>query len=173
MKTSYNTFVVRSQRLVALTMALALLAGGSRIGLAGAAGATPADAKVGGRSLSEWMTAYFVWSFSGAPADQAQQGRVRFVPLPAADGSGTPAHLDLDVKPGTTLFLPLAAFIGEEYLNGTSDLPAEPEWLTAELTIDGRRVDTTNAYVAPTDFDPPFVYDQPSDYGSRGALVGQ
>lgn len=147
-----------------------------------------------GASLTEWLSTYWRWYYSGADPVQSVVGRVQLMPLPAGNqvgGNWTPTdpailvgELDITLCPGTPFVLPLVGWIGERY----EGYPATPDDLaipkevllggvSPNLTIDGRLVvsDANEAafYVGPTAFEPIVEYPTPSSYGSVAAVFFQ
>ena len=153
----------------------------------------PPNSHAYGRSLTEWLSTYWRWSYSGADPAQSTVGNVKLLPLPAAicNGDGTPTNpavcvgqLAITLRPGTPFVLPLAVWTVERYA-GYPTIPDDPviadgaffEGVTPSLSIDGREIvsDLNKAayYVSPTEFNPIVVYPTPSSYGSVAAVAYQ
>jgi hypothetical protein len=179
---------------VILTTSLALADREDRGG--GAPGIAPGNSHAYGETLTEWLSTYWRWYYTGADPAQSTVGQVQLMPLPAAayiSGSGTPAdpalyqgELDITLDPGTPFVLPLFAWVWERYdpvltQNQPDDIPmADSVALGGAhpiLKIDGKVVisDANKAayYVPVTSFDPIVVYPAPSSYGSIAALSFQ
>ena len=154
----------------------------------------PPNSLAYGKTLTEWLTLYWRWNFTGADPAQSTVGPVQFLPLPAGEfisGSFTPTDpgllrgsLELTLKPGTPFVLPLFAWSAERY----DGYPGEPDDVPIDsavalgsghptLTIDGKVVITDAnkaAYFVPvTEFDPIALYPVPTDYGAVGAASFQ
>jgi hypothetical protein len=145
----------------------------------------PPNSKAFGHSLSDWMTRYFEAAF-GRPADGT---RITSLALPAGDCAGGSftstdpgtcvGHLDLALAPGTKFMLPIAAWYGESYNNGTpDDAPLSASVFTGShvliqldgsTLIDSSKDDLSQWYFGPNSFVPPIVYSAPTDYGSISA----
>jgi hypothetical protein len=142
-----------------------------------------------GKTLAEWQTAYWRWFLgSDQDPDQSMVGNVKLMPNPDQDvsGAGTPedpvlviGELAITLRPGTPFVLPLIAFIGERYNDGTPD--DDPAMyagrlgdVSLNLTIDGRTVvsDANKAafHVPTVTFDPIVIYPEPTDYGAVAAI---
>ena len=154
----------------------------------------PPDATAYGKTLTEWLGAYWRWYYGGADPDQSKVGHVQLMPLPAGDqisGTGTPAdpalyrgQLEITLPPGTPFVLPAFAWVGERY-DGypaeADDPPVSDSVLLGgvhpDFTINGLTVmsDANKAdfYVPTTLFDPMVVYPTPTSYGSVAALFYQ
>jgi hypothetical protein len=158
----------------------------------------PPHSNASGDSLQGWMTAYWTWAFTGEPAS-GQVKKVMFLPLPAGEevvevgGSWTyedPAilqgHKNITIRPGTKFVLPCVVWLGESYVEGhvpDVDPPAPAEWfgdddfIGAVVTVDGKQIisneNAADFYVPRTEFDPPIMYSEPSEYGSTGIVYYQ
>ncbi len=147
---------------------------------------TPPNSMAFGRTLAEWLTVYWRWMFEGG---EGKVGNVQLMPLPAGeyvggDGSqGDPevyvGELDITIEAGTAFVIPLFAWIGEEYVDGSQDEPIPDdvflaEWVQPLLTIDGETIvseeNKAAFYVGQTWFDPAIEYPEPSPYGSVAAI---
>jgi hypothetical protein len=147
----------------------------------------PPNSKAYGHSLSDWMTRYFEEAF-GRPTDSGK--RLIALPLPAGtcdnhaftstDPGTCVGHLDVNLKTGTPFMLPIAAWYGESYINGTpsDDAPLDKSVFTGSdvlIQLDGSTLINSNVddlsrwYFGPNYFDPPIVYSQPTAYGSISA----
>lgn len=155
--------------------------------IVGPAAGGPPQANAYGKSLPEWMELYLTWYLGGDQADHVKN--VQFLPLPAGvpdDGAGTAAdpvtlvgEMDLTLKPGTPFVLPVAFWYVEVYLDGSVD-PVLADAVFTEsdvlVTIDGKAVidsdrqDLSRFYVPPTAFGSVIYYDEPTSYGSVGAV---
>jgi hypothetical protein len=145
-----------------------------------------------GNSLQGWLKTYWTWWLAGEP-ESGKVGRVMLLPLPsgtADDGAGTfddpvtlTGHLDIQMKPGTPFVLPVVAWIGEMYEDGSVD-PEGPDYLfgkrgfiSGRVWIDGQPVITDwnvrRFYVPRTDFDEVIMYPEPTSYGAIGAVYTQ
>jgi hypothetical protein len=146
-------------------------------------GIAPPNSKAFGKSLGEWLEIYWTWSYGFGPAS-GTVGKVMLLPMPSTSkqaGTGTVAdpqifvgHADLTLPPGTPFVLPVCAWLGEAYQDGSMDPALPADWLGryygAEVTLDGKPILTNlkDYYVAPTKFEPPLLYSEPTDYGSIG-----
>ena len=160
----------------------------------GAARIAPPQSHAFGKTLTDWMTLYLRWGFSGADPAQSTVGHVKFLPVPAGDyvsGSGTPddpalyrGKLAITLRPGTPFVLPLATWTVERYVGypSTPDDPAISDevflaGVSPSLYIDGRQVvsdrNSADFYVPLTAFDPIVVYPTPTSYGSVAAVAFQ
>jgi hypothetical protein len=147
--------------------------------------ASPAQSHAHGHTLGEWMVRYFEWMLGVGP--NGGNG-LTFLPLPAGEyvsGSFTlddpgilEGDLELTVKPGQSFMIPITAWLGESYLDGSVDDPVpDASWKLGDfhVTIDGRTVvakaagESSPYYVPLTYFSEPIVYDEPSSYGSVAA----
>lgn len=154
----------------------------------------PGNAHAYGASLTEWLSTYWRWYYSGADPAQSRVGRVQLLGLPngtQVSGTGTPAdpallrgELEVTLTTGTPFVLPEFAWVWERY----QGYPATPDDVPMAdavalgsahpvLTIDGRTVlseaNKAAYYVPNTAFDPIVVYAAPSSYGSVAALSFQ
>ena len=90
-------------------------------------GTAPPGSHAYGKILTEWLSVYWRWYYSGADPAQSFVGRVKLMPLPAGElisGTGTPddpalyrGHLEITLRPGTPFVLPLSAWSVERYNN--------------------------------------------------------
>jgi hypothetical protein len=138
----------------------------------------PPHSKAYGKTVAEWLTIYWRWMFEGG---EGKVGNVQLMPMPAGDitgGTGTvddplviTGELDITIEAGTPFVLPLFAWIGERYEDGSEDPPIPDEDLIAlihpNLTIDGETIvsdDNKEAfYVGPTWFEPAIMYPEPPE----------
>lgn len=133
--------------------------------------------------LADAMARFWAWNYGGVGPQQV--GHFFLVPLPGGDlVSEDPlifqGSASFSVRAGKTLVLPISFFLGESYIEGPPDDPADyPTDYKASsvlLTVDGRViVDSTRSkldclFVDLTYFPEPIVYPQPSDYGSNAAV---
>lgn len=153
----------------------------------------PSQSNAFGKSIGEWLKLYFTWALGGNQADRV--GQVRFLPIPDGDyvdGDFTfenPGILrgeaTVSYPTGSKFILPIAVWYGEAY-QPDADVPANPdppvpreffELSIVEVALDGKPLVTEANkmawYVGPQAFDPPIVYDEPTDYGSIAALFVQ
>jgi hypothetical protein len=103
------------------------------------------DSKAYGKSLDAWVEAYLRTVFEGAAAPVQ---RVAFLPV------GGESPFEVEVKPGTTLVLPIALWLGfatDPVLGSTN--------FFGEVTLDGQPIAVPNEdyYVGPTYVDPPIL----------------
>jgi hypothetical protein len=140
-----------------------------------------------GKSLSQLMSLYWQWVFGGGDDGT---GKITFLPLPAGEltsGSGTvddPAVLEgsltVSLGKGKSFFLPILAWVGERYLDGSEDQFLDKSVFNASeilVRLDGRTIVAKRAgtrpcenYVDPQVFPFPLEYELPTDYGSDAAL---
>jgi hypothetical protein len=158
----------------------------------GAPRIAPPQSHAYGKTLTEWLSIYWRWNYSGADPAQSFIGQVKLLPLPVSeyiDGDGTPdspavlrGQLAITLRPGTPFVLPLSLWGAERYNDGRPDDPmfSDAEFLAGvspTLTIDGRLVvSDANAavfYVGPTAFDPIVTYPAPTSYNSYALLAFQ
>jgi len=147
----------------------------------------PPNSDAYGKSLTEWLTVYWQWYFTGADPAESKVGPVELLPLPAGEfvsGSFTPedpallrGEIEITLRPGTPFVLPLYAWTTERY-QGYPLVPDDPQMDGTvalgsghpTLTIDGKVVITDAnkaAYFVPhTPLDPIAEYPVPTDYGS-------
>jgi hypothetical protein len=134
--------------------------------------------------LADAMAKYWTWYYSGGTGPQ-EVGPLFLVPLPNGDViSGDPLILQgstsFTVRTGKTLVLPMTFFLGETYVEGPPDDPAnfpiDYKASSLLLTVDGRVIaDSTRTkldcvYIDLTYFPEPIVYPEPSSYGSNAAI---
>lgn len=135
--------------------------------------------------LADAMATYWRWYYEGQLGPQ-EVGRLFLVPLPTngVQISDDPLIFQGDtsfsVRTGRTLVLPMSFFVGESYVDGTFDRPADfPTDYKASsvlLSVDGRAVvDSTRTkldcvHIDLTYFPQPIVYPEPSGYGSNAAI---
>jgi hypothetical protein len=134
--------------------------------------------------LADAMAKYWTWYYGGVGTQQV--GRLFLVPLPtngeqiSDDPLIYQGSTSFTVRTGRTLVLPLSFFVGESYVEGPPDDPADyPTDYKASsllLTVDGRviadsrRTKLDCLYVDLTYFPQPIVYPEPSSYGSNAAI---
>jgi hypothetical protein len=134
--------------------------------------------------LADAMARYWTWYYGGTGSQEL--GRLFLMPLPtngeqiSDDPLIFQGSASFTVRTGKTLVLPMSFFVGESYVDGTVDDPADfPTDYKASsllLTVDGRViVDSTRAkldcvYVDLTYFPQPVMYPEPSSYGSNAAI---
>jgi hypothetical protein len=134
--------------------------------------------------LASAMAKYWTWYY-GAVGSQ-QIGHLFLVPLPTNGTkiSDEPLIYQGDakftVRTGKTLVLPMSFFVGESYVDGTFDDPAnfptDYKASTLLLTVDGRVIADSSRtkldclYVDLTYFPQPIAYPEPSEYGSNAAI---
>ena len=172
--------------------ALGAVVFGAVVAMAGSVAAKDKTSEPGssayGKTLTEWMTLYFERSLSGDADSMVKQ--VKLLPIPAGewqgDGSFTSddpstfvGAMELTLEPGTPFVLPVAVWFGESYDTGQQD-DAEVDGaiftgsrvlvtLDGDAIIDSDVDDLSDWYFGPTYFDPPVVYDEPTDYGATQA----
>ncbi|MDM8006900.1 MAG: hypothetical protein QUV05_12240 [Phycisphaerae bacterium] len=153
----YKTRVVLVLTSVAmLIMAAALLAGAPAASGHGGV-ILPANAKVHGKSLAQWLEGYWRWYYTGGAAEtvpeQPGAAPIAYMPLPAGEqtgGSWTPddpavlvGSLEVNLKPGTAFVLPCFAWISERYdpdlsNNQPDDPPLSNDRIQSTVTgVDG------------------------------------
>jgi hypothetical protein len=151
----------------------------------------PPNSKAFGHTLSDWMTRYFEEAFGRPPTDGGK--RATALPLPLGDcvgGSFTSSdpttcvgHLDVALTPGTPFFLPIAAWFGETYNDGTpANAPLSESVFTGShvlIKLDGSALIDSNVddlsrwYFGPNFFDPPIVYSAPTPAHAISAIFVQ
>jgi hypothetical protein len=138
----------------------------------------------GGTDLATWMKQYWTWTISGTGTGRS--GDMAYLPLPNAtdpDGDGTfTGVLDTTLAAADGFVLPMLAWVGERYDDGTPDddrthfSEADFAATTVTVTLDGTKIIDSAAgpindyYYGPLDFDAPIVYPAPSDYHSIAAI---
>ena len=145
----------------------------------------PPNSKAFGKTLTEWNTIYWERTLT---AGESKVGRVQLLPMPAGDfvgGSGTEddplvfaGQLEITLASGTPFVLPLFAWIGERYEDGSEDPTIPDDELIAlihpNLTIDGKTIMSDDNkvafYIGPTWFDQPIMYPEPDEYGAFAAI---
>ena len=177
------------KRVIAIVLGIALIVPA----FSTAAGPSPPHSKAFGKSLSEWMVLYQTWALGGDQANHV--GRVQFLPIPQGEpvmGTGTlddplvlAGELDVTLSPGTPFVLPVSVLIGETYipeLGYPDDSPFDASIFTESdvlVTLDDRSLIDSNVddlrdfYIGPVDFDPTIFYEEPTNYGSIGAIFVQ
>jgi hypothetical protein len=165
--------------------------------------ADPKQAKIHGKSTSEWAEAYWKWMMTGGNADSADQGDAYFMPLPDAkdldendDNNILTGHLDLKVPAGKPIVLPIMAWMTERYEadSGTPDdepahdacfnprldprqcegaVKGEAAW--AYVTLDGKQVmvNQDQFYTGYQKWATPLQYPEATEYGSVAAIGSQ
>jgi hypothetical protein len=131
--------------------------------------------------LAPAMEKYWRWNLGGGSQSAVS---LYFVPLPAGELISDDPYISqgsesFSVRVGRTLVLPLTFFIGESYVDGSRDDPADYplnfRGSRVLLTVDGRVVTDSERsridclYVPPTSFSQPIPYQEPTDYGSTAA----
>jgi hypothetical protein len=133
--------------------------------------------------LADAMAKYWAWYYGGIGTPEI--GHLFLVPIPNGEqisddpliyqGTGS-----FTVRAGKTLVLPMSFFVGESYVEGPPDDPAnypiDYKASSLLLKVDGKAVvDSTRTrldcvYVDVTYFPQPIVYPEPSSYGSNAAI---
>lgn len=130
-----------------------------------------------GKSLTDWQLLYLTWLLGGDPVDHI--GQVRFLPLPQGTPQGENpvifvGELATTLDPGAPFVLPIFAWIGESYDNGSADEPLPSDWfttMTVTVTLDGQPLlDSSTAaltpyYFGPQAFQSPIPYAEPQPRG--------
>ena len=108
-----------------------------------------------GKTAAGWIEVYERWAFGelAVPIDENGNAvvdrHVVLMPIPNTPGDGTPGHIDVTLDAGQAFVLPLWAFLGTDYTDGT---PPDPlldvsifQTLNITFQIDGVTViDQTN-----------------------------
>jgi len=179
--------------LVALSLVLCLSAGVCQ--RSGAAGdkILPPNANAYGKSLGQWLEAYWRWSYTSNNTEPFQSGPVAFMPLPAGAQTGgditnpdDPAYykgaIEVTLRPGTPFVLPAFALLWERYQGWPDvldDVPLPDEVMNTTITdqvvtLDGKPIlQDFWAYFVSRAFDPMLVYSQPTGYGAVGSIYFQ
>ena len=116
----------------------------------------PGNSSTFGKTLQEWQNIYWNWALGALsiPTDANNNavvnGHVVLMPLPAADGSGTPASIDVTLRSGQAFMLPLLMLLGNSYSNGNPDdaFASKGDFrnITLSLKLDGVQImNGTNA----------------------------
>ena len=148
----------------------------------------PAHSHAYGKTLSEWLTAYWrVALTSDTPiTTPVKFGRMTFMPIPTPTkigGSGTPedpdyykGQIEVTLKPGTPFVLPAIALYYEKYSDGSEDSVFPNEYVQStitdqRLTLDDKPIlEDFWDYFVSQPFDPAAVYPEPTSYGSVAAI---
>ena len=149
-----------------------------------------------GKSLDAWFKSYFQWYHTGSKPRKYVVDGVRYLPLPQPDSIAVdPTHpfpdlawfggtVDISVKASQFLLVPVSAWNGESYKDGTppDDLPSILQDLDVfngtDVTIkmDGKTVFSGTAaqlskfHFGPVYFDQPIPYAHPTSYGAIAAI---
>jgi hypothetical protein len=133
--------------------------------------------------LADAMAKYWTWYYGGVGPQEI--GNHFLVPLPngnliSDDPLIFQGSTSFTVRTGKTLVLPMSFFLGESYVEGPpddpADYPTDYKASTVLLAVDGRVIiDSTRTkldcvYVDVTYFPQPIVYPEPSSYGSKEAI---
>lgn len=174
---------MRTLRIVAATLTAALMLSAAPAALAGSPKGVCQAGGVNQVVLADAMAKYWNWYYGGVGPQQI--GRYFLVPLPSGELiSESPlifqGSTSFTVRTGRTLVLPISFFLGESYVEGPPDDPAnfpiDYKASSLLLTVDGRViVDSTRTkldcvYVDLTYFPQPIMYPEPSSYGSNAAI---
>ncbi len=82
-----------------------------------------------GKTAAGWIEVYERWAFGelAVPIDENGNAvvdrHVVLMPIPNTPGDGTPGHIDVTLDAGQAFVLPLWAFLGTDYTDGT---PPDP-----------------------------------------------
>jgi hypothetical protein len=122
-------------------------------------GTAPPNSMAFGKSLDGWLEAYIIWSFWDGSGDQPADKirNVQLLPLPVSPDT----HVDIEIKVGTALVLPVAVYLGTE---GEEPYPEDwfgnPNYVSGEVELDGKMIITPDEnYYAEAFFDPPIFFD--------------
>jgi len=133
--------------------------------------------------LDDAMAKYWRWYLGGVGPQEV--GQLFFVPMPNGEQISEDPFIyqgseSFTIRSDKTLVLPMSFFLGESYVEGPPDNPADfptdykPSSLL--LTVDGRVIlDSTRTkldcvYVDYTYFRKPIKYPEPTEYGSDAAI---
>ncbi len=174
---------MRKLGIIAATMLAALMLASPSV----LAGSPKGICQAGGYNkvvLADAMAKYWTWYYGGVGTQQI--GNRFLVPTPTNGHLISDAPLifqgdtSFTVRTGKTLVLPMSFFVGESYVEGPPDDPAnfpiDYKASSLLLTVDGRViVDSTRTkldcvYIDLTYFPQPIVYPAPSSYGSNAAI---
>lgn len=142
-----------------------------------------------GRTLGEWMDAYWRVTLEGGAASD---GDVAMLLLPDTTVPGPGGHdtgsREVTVEETQTLALSFYVWLGEDFVEGSGMAAQEPDTtapaeyfrgsrmhlrltLDDEVLIDTDRGDSLDAIFFDTQrFDPPIVYEAPTSYGADSAI---
>jgi hypothetical protein len=158
--------------IVGLLLALALILA-PQGQTAAQAGALPPNSNAFGKTLAQWQALWLSWAVGDTAIDpdangNADVGNVVLLPIPGADGSGTPASVDVTLHTGQAFTLPLWLNFGNSYSDGTPNDPLVPlsvfQTMDFKLVIDGVTViDKRNlmSYYTESTFAPGIAFDFP------------
>lgn len=169
-----NRHVIRSVRGFRWT-AVALLP--LWVAASGSAGPAPGGSRAFGQTLGQWQVTWTSWWLESTdiPPDadgNAKVGNVVLLALPPAAGDGTPASLDVTLRPGQGFMLPFFQWNGNGYMDGSTDPLADVnDFANADIIVkvDGRAVVTPRNvmdFYSETAFDPPLTTDLPPGIGA-------
>jgi hypothetical protein len=137
-----------------------------------------------GHSLANYMTKYWAWAFGTGYPDHS--GDVTFVEIPPTAVFDPVSKMqfgetDVTLTKHESFFIPIFAFVGERYADGTPDdrpsVVDEDVFTDADVvvTLDGRRVvdgdDLDDLYVDTTYFHRPVAYPGPTPHASAAIWV--
>lgn len=130
-------------------------------------------------SSPEMFEAYWRWQLTGQDPDTALNGDVYFLKLPVSTPNKPGVVKPITLQSGTKVYLPIIAYIGSGYTNGTpDDLPIpDSEFLntySATVTFDGNTIVTPfqRYYVSPVYFNPRIEHSTPA-YGAKISIFAQ
>lgn len=175
---------MRELKMLAATALAAFLLATSPFAIAGNPQGVCQAGGVNTSVLSDAMAKHWTWWYGGTGPQEV--GNLFLVPLPTngVQISDDPLIFQGDtsfsMRVGRRVVLPMIFFLGETYVDGTFDDPADyPTDFKASsllLRVDGRVVvDSTRSkldclYVDLTYFPQPIVYPEPTGYGSNSAI---
>jgi hypothetical protein len=170
-------------KILTATLTAALMLAAAPLAVAGSPKGVCQAGGVNSVVLAKAMAKYWTWYYGGVGTQEI--GRLFLMPLPNGELiSESPlifqGSTSFTVRTGRTLVLPMSFFLGESYVEGPPDDPAnypiDYKASSLLLKVDGRvLVDSTRTkldcvYVDLTYFPEPIVYPEPSSYGSNAAI---
>lgn len=148
-----------------------------------------------GKSLDQWFKSYFQWYHTGSKPQRYISHGVRFLPTPQPAAIPVDPNnpypgltwlggtLDVSIKENQYLLIPLSAWNGERYNNGSPD--DAPSILldndifngtTVTVTVDskpffsGTAQQLSTYHFGPVYFDQPITYSKPTAYGAVATI---
>lgn len=121
-----------------------------------------------GSSLQDWMLLYSTWELGGTDIQpdangNADVGHTVLLAVPSAPGDGTPASINITLKPGQGFAVPFGQWVGNAYEDGSEDPMANPQdFKDVTVKLDGKTIISSKNfldYYTEDDFDPPLTTD--------------
>lgn len=187
---------MRSTKLLLMILAIVTVMGISSAAIAKPSADiySPQDL-VYGKSLDQWLAAYWRWYYSADYPNPDPQEPVLFLPLPNGVSkkpqSSVPYYegkIQVTIQQGTEVILPVFAWNWEKYADGSDDsawiIPDAdvPSTVTRPgsteppvITLDGHPIlqNFWDYFVGTIEYEPTIDYLEPTDYGSTGIIAMQ